>query len=87
MYYNCQNHPISPVRLADSSGFVKPETATVKPEGPSNLTLADDLRLQCDEDMSECTVEVKDIHIQGTVIYLMPYNLYLFYALQPENNN
>lgn len=62
--YNCQNHPISPVRLADSSGFVKPETATVKPEGPSNLTLADDLRLQCDEDMSECTVEVKDIHIQ-----------------------
>ena len=56
------------MRLADSSGFVKPETATVKPEGPSNLTLADDLRLQCDEDMSECTVEVKDIHIQGTVI-------------------
>ena len=66
--YNCQNHPISPVRLADSSGFVKQENATVKPEGPNDLTLADDLRLQCDEDMSECTVEVKDIHIQGKMI-------------------
>ena len=30
------------------------------------MILGDDLRLQCDEEiMGECTVEVKDIHIQG----------------------
>ena len=62
--YNCQNHPISPVRLADASEFVSQDTV-MKPEGASNLMLGDDLRLQCDEDMGECTVEVKDIHIQG----------------------
>lgn len=28
--------------------------------------MGDDLHLQCDEEiMGECTVEVKDIHIQG----------------------
>lgn len=59
--YNCQNHPINPVRLSDSSGF---ET-TIKTDGGSNMILGDDLRLQCDEEiMGECTVEVKDIHIQ-----------------------
>ena len=64
------------MRLADASGFVKQETAVVKSEGSSNLMLADDLRLQCDEDMAECTVEVKDIHIQGTVD--------LLFVLKPE---
>lgn len=30
------------------------------------MILGDDLHLQCDEEiMGECTVEVKDIHIQG----------------------
>ena len=30
------------------------------------MILGDDLQLQCDEEiMGECTVEVKDIHIQG----------------------
>ncbi|XP_068677105.1 histone acetyltransferase KAT6A-like [Montipora foliosa] len=61
--YNCQNHPISPVRLADASEFVSQDTV-MKTEGASNMMLGDDLRLQCDEDMGECTVEVKDIHIQ-----------------------
>ena len=38
----------------------------MKSEGVSNSLMTDDLRLQCDEDiMGECTVEVKDIHIQG----------------------
>lgn len=60
--YNCQNHPINPVRLSDSRGF---ETA-IKTDSGSNMILGDDLRLQCDEEiMGECTVEVKDIHIQG----------------------
>lgn len=27
--------------------------------------MGDDIPLQCDEEMGECTVEVKDIHIQG----------------------
>ena len=50
------------MRLSDSSGF---ET-TIKTEGGSNIILGDDLHLQCDEEiMGECTVEVKDIHIQG----------------------
>ena len=50
------------MRLSDSSGF----EATIKTESGSNMILGDDLRLQCDEDlMGECTVEVKDIHIQG----------------------
>ena len=32
----------------------------------SGSLLRDDIHLQCDEDiMGECTVEVKDIHIQG----------------------
>jgi len=38
----------------------------MKTEGGSNMILGDDLHLQCDEEiMGECTVEVKDIHIQG----------------------
>lgn len=50
------------MRLSDSSGF---ET-TIKTEGGSNMILGDDLHLQCDEEIiGECTVEVKDIHIQG----------------------
>ena len=50
------------MRLSDSSGF----EAAIKTESGSNMILGDDLRLQCDEDlMGECTVEVKDIHIQG----------------------
>lgn len=62
--YNCQNHPINPVRLSESSGFVN-QDVVMKSEGVSNSLMTDDLRLQCDEDiMGECTVEVKDIHIQ-----------------------
>ena len=38
----------------------------MKSDGASNLLLGDDIHLQCDEDITgECTVEVKDIHIQG----------------------
>ena len=63
--YNCQNHPINPVRLSESSGFVNRDTV-LKSDGGCNLMLGDEMRLQCDEDvMGECTVEVKDIHIQG----------------------
>ena len=50
------------MRLSDSSGF---ET-TMKTEGGNNMILGEDLHLRCDEEiMGECTVEVKDIHIQG----------------------
>ena len=63
--YNCQNHPISPVRLVDSSGFVS-QDVVMKSDGASNIQMGDDLQLHCDEDLTgECTVEVKDIHIQG----------------------
>lgn len=62
--YNCQNHPISPVRLVDSSGFVS-QDVVMKSDGASNIQMGDDLQLHCDEDLTgECTVEVKDIHIQ-----------------------
>lgn len=62
--YNCQNHPISPVRISESIGFVNQDT-TLKSDGGGALIMGDDLHLQCDEDlMGECTVEVKDIHIQ-----------------------
>ena len=53
------------MRLSDSSGFVNRDTV-MKSDGGCNLMLGDEMRLQCDEDvMGECTVEVKDIHIQG----------------------
>ncbi|KAJ7351661.1 hypothetical protein OS493_036211 [Desmophyllum pertusum] len=62
--YNCQNHPINPVRLTDSSSYVSRETV-MKSETGSNLMMVDDIHLQCDEEiLGECTVEVKDIHIQ-----------------------
>lgn len=61
--YNCQNHPINPVRLSESSDFVTHE-AISKSEAGNNV-MGDDIPLQCDEEMGECTVEVKDIHIQG----------------------
>lgn len=60
--YNCQNHPINPVRLSESSDFVTHE-AISKSEAGNNV-MGDDIPLQCDEEMGECTVEVKDIHIQ-----------------------
>lgn len=38
----------------------------MKSETGSNLMMVDDIHLQCDEEiLGECTVEVKDIHIQG----------------------
>ena len=51
--------------LVDSSGFVS-QDVVMKSDGASNIQMGDDLQLHCDEDLTgECTVEVKDIHIQG----------------------